>query len=194
VYHEVESAGVTVEEMTHHFLRVHQMDRVKIAARIARSVDRTIMFVATKRGCDRLAEKLREEGVTAAAIHGDLRQSDREKALAGFMAGKVSVLVATDVAARGIHVDDVGMVVHWDPSDDHKSYLHRSGRTARAGGTGVAVTLLLWDQELDVRRLMRRLGLDQDIVEVFSNDDRLDDLAGWEPPPGPPQVGKPRRR
>ena len=194
VYHEVESAGVTVEEMTHHFLRVHQMDRVKIAARIARSVDRTIMFVATKRGCDRLAEKLRDEGVTAAAIHGDLRQSDREKALAGFMAGKVSVLVATDVAARGIHVDDVGMVVHWDPSDDHKSYLHRSGRTARAGGTGVAVTLLLWDQELDVRRLMRRLGLDQDIVEVFSNDDRLDDLAGWEPPPGPPQVGKPRRR
>lgn len=194
VYHEVESAGVTVEEMTHHFLRVHQMDRVKIAARIARSVDRTIMFVATKRGCDRLAEKLREEGATAAAIHGDLRQSDREKALAGFMAGKVSVLVATDVAARGIHVDDVGMVVHWDPSDDHKSYLHRSGRTARAGGTGVAVTLLLWDQELDVRRLMRRLGLDQDIVEVFSNDDRLDDLAGWEPPPGPPQVGKPRRR
>lgn len=194
VYHEVESSGVTVEEMTHHFLRVHQMDRVKIAARIARSVDRTIMFVATKRGCDRLAEKLREEGVTAAAIHGDLRQSDREKALAGFTAGKVSVLVATDVAARGIHVDDVGMVVHWDPSDDHKSYLHRSGRTARAGGTGVAVTLLLWDQELDVRRLMRRLGLDQDIVEVFSNDDRLDDLAGWEPPPGPPQVGKPRRR
>jgi superfamily II DNA/RNA helicase len=194
VYHEVESAGVTVEEMTHHFLRVHQMDRVKIAARIARSVDRTIMFVATKRGCDRLAEKLREEGVTAAAIHGDLRQSDREKALAGFMAGKVSVLVATDVAARGIHVDDVGMVVHWDPSDDHKSYLHRSGRTARAGGTGVAVTLLLWDQELDVRRLMRRLGLDQDIVEVFSNDPRLDDLADWEPPPGPPQVGKPRRR
>jgi superfamily II DNA/RNA helicase len=194
VYHEVESTGVTVEEMTHHFLRVHQMDRVKVAARIARSVDRTIMFVATKRGCDRLAEKLNDEGVSAAAIHGDLRQSDREKALAGFSAGKVSVLVATDVAARGIHVDDVGMVVHWDPSDDHKSYLHRSGRTARAGGTGVAVTLLLWDQELDVRRLMRRLGLDQDIVEVFSNDARLDDLASWEPPPGPPQVGKPRRR
>jgi len=194
VYHEVESTGVTVEEMTHHFLRVHQMDRVKVAARIARSVDRTIMFVATKRGCDRLAEKLREEGVSAAAIHGDLRQSDREKALAGFSAGKVSVLVATDVAARGIHIDDVGTVVHWDPSDDHKSYLHRSGRTARAGGTGVAVTLLLWDQELDVRRLMRRLGLDQDIVEVFSNDPRLDDLGSWEPPPGPPQVGKPRRR
>jgi superfamily II DNA/RNA helicase len=194
VYHEVESPTVTVDQMTHHFLRVHQMDRVKVAARIARSVDRTIMFVATKRGADRLAEKLRDEGVSAAAIHGDLRQSDREKALAGFAAGKVSVLVATDVAARGIHIDDVGMVVHWDPSDDHKSYLHRSGRTARAGGTGVAVTLLLWDQELDVRRLMRRLGLDQDIVEVFSNDDRLDDLAGWMPPVGPPQRGKPGRR
>jgi superfamily II DNA/RNA helicase len=170
------------------------MDRVKVAARIARSVDRTIMFVATKRGADRLAEKLRDEGVSAAAIHGDLRQSDREKALAGFAAGKVSVLVATDVAARGIHIDDVGMVVHWDPSDDHKSYLHRSGRTARAGGTGVAVTLLLWDQELDVRRLMRRLGIDQEIVEVFSNDSRLDDLGSWKPGPGPKAVGKPRRR
>jgi superfamily II DNA/RNA helicase len=114
--------------------------------------------------------------------------------LAGFAAGKVSVLVATDVAARGIHIDDVGMVVHWDPSDDHKSYLHRSGRTARAGGTGVAVTLLLWDQELDVRRLMRRLGIDQEIVEVFSNDSRLDDLGSWKPGPGPKAVGKPRRR
>jgi superfamily II DNA/RNA helicase len=192
VYHEVESP--TVDQMAHHFLRVHQMDRVKVAARIARSVDRTIMFVATKRGADRLAEKLRDEGVSAAAIHGDLRQSDREKALAGFAAGKVSVLVATDVAARGIHIDDVGMVVHWDPSDDHKSYLHRSGRTARAGGTGVAVTLLLWDQELDVRRLMRRLGIDQEIVEVFSNDPRLDDLASWKPGPGPKAAGKPRRR
>jgi superfamily II DNA/RNA helicase len=194
VYHEVESPTVTVDQMAHHFLRVHQMDRVKVAARIARSVDRTIMFVATKRGADRLAEKLRDEGVSAAAIHGDLRQSDREKALAGFAAGKVSVLVATDVAARGIHIDDVGMVVHWDPSDDHKSYLHRSGRTARAGGTGVAVTLLLWDQELDVRRLMRRLGIDQEIVEVFSNDPRLDDLASWKPGPGPKAAGKPRRR
>jgi superfamily II DNA/RNA helicase len=194
VYHEVESATVTVDQMVHHFLRVHQMDRVKVAAAIANSVDRTIMFVATKRGADRLAEKLNDEGVSAAPIHGDLRQSDREKALAGFSAGKVSVLVATDVAARGIHIDDVAMVVHWDPSDDHKSYLHRSGRTARAGGTGVAVTLLLWDQELDVRRLMRRLGLDQDIVEVFSNDPRLADLAGWVPPKGPEAKGKPARR
>lgn len=194
VYHEVESAGVTVEAMTHHFLRVHEMDRVKVAAAIARNVDRSIMFVATKRGCDRLADKLRLEGVSAAAIHGDLRQSDREKALAGFAAGKVSVLVATDVAARGIHVDDVDVVVHWDPSDDHKSYLHRSGRTARAGGTGVAVTLSLWDQELEVRRLMRRLGLDQDIVEVFSNDPRLGDLGAWEPPAGPVPAGRPGRR
>ena len=180
-YHEVASATVTVDAMVHHFLLVHRMDRVKVAAAIANSVGRTIMFVATKRTADRLARDLRDEGVTAAAIHGDLRQSDREKALAGFSEGRLSVLVATDVAARGIHVDDVDVVVHWDPSDDHKSYLHRSGRTARAGGTGVAVTLMEWDQELDVRRLMRRLGLDQPMVEVFSNDPRLGDLAGWDP-------------
>jgi len=180
-YHEVASATVTVEAMVHHFLLVHRMDRVKVAATIANSVGRTIMFVATKRNADRLARDLRDEGVKAAAIHGDLRQSDREKALAGFSEGRLSVLVATDVAARGIHVDDVDVVVHWDPSDDHKSYLHRSGRTARAGGTGVAVTLMEWDQELDVRRLMRRLGLDQPMVEVFSNDPRLADLAAWDP-------------
>lgn len=180
-YHEVASATVTVDAMVHHFLLVHRMDRVKVAAAIANSVGRTIMFVATKRTADRLARDLRDEGVKAAAIHGDLRQSDREKALAGFSEGRLSVLVATDVAARGIHVDDVDVVVHWDPSDDHKSYLHRSGRTARAGGTGVAVTLMEWDQELDVRRLMRRLGLNQPMVEVFSNDPRLADLAGWDP-------------
>ena len=102
-------------------------------------------------------------------------------ALADFIAGKVSVLVATDVAARGIHVDAVDVVVHYDPAEDHKAYLHRSGRTARAGESGVAVTLQLWNQENDTRVIQRRLGLSIPVVEVFSNDPRLADLANWDP-------------
>jgi superfamily II DNA/RNA helicase len=103
-----------------------------------------------------------------------------ERALADFMAGKVSVLVATDVAARGIHVDAVDVVVHYDPAEDHKAYIHRSGRTARAGESGVAVTLQLWNQENDTRVIQRRLGLQIPVVEVFSNDPRLADLANWD--------------
>ncbi|MGZ4718186.1 MAG: helicase-related protein, partial [Acidimicrobiales bacterium] len=91
------------------------------------------------------------------------------------------VLVATDVAARGIHVDDVDVVIHYDPPEDHKAYLHRSGRTARAGEEGLVVTLVLWDQELEVKRLMKRLGLEQPLTEMFSNDKRLADLTSWDP-------------
>ncbi len=181
VMHSIESKSVTVEEMEHRFLQVHQMDKVKVTAAVARPVGRTMVFVRTKRGADRLAEQLGREGVRALAIHGDLRQTAREKALADFSAGKLPVLVATDVAARGIHVDDVDIVIHYDPPEDHKAYLHRSGRTARAGESGVVVTLVLWDQELEVKRLMKRIGVEQPIVEVFSNDKRLADLAAWDP-------------
>jgi len=179
--HEVESTSVTVEEMEHRFRLVHEMDKVKVAAAIARNANRTIMFVRTKRMADRLADQLVREGVDAASIHGDLRQQYRERALADFAGGKLHVLVATDVAARGIHVDDVDVVVHYDPPEDHKAYLHRSGRTARAGESGVVVTLVLWNEELEVKRLLKRVGVDQPIVEVFSNDKRLADLASWDP-------------
>ncbi len=181
VFHEVESKGATVEQMEHRFLLVHELDKVKLLASIIRSHQRTLVFVRTKRGADRLVERLRREGVTADAIHGDLRQRNREKALADFAAGKLPALVATDVAARGIHVDDIGIVVHYDPPEDHKTYLHRSGRTARAGEAGVVVTLVLWNEELEVRRMQKRLQLDVPIVEMFSNDPRLADLAGWKP-------------
>jgi superfamily II DNA/RNA helicase len=181
VMHEIESSSVTVEEMEHRFLQVHQMDKAKVAASIARNVNRTMIFVRTKRGADRLAEQLEREGVSAQAIHGDLRQTAREKALADFSAGKLTALVATDVAARGIHVDDVDIVIHFDPPEDHKAYLHRSGRTARAGESGIVVTLVLWDQELEVKRLMKRIGVVQPIPEIFSNDPRLADLAAWDP-------------
>ncbi len=179
--HEVDSGTVTVEAMEHRFLLVHEMDKIKVAAAIARGANRTIMFVNTKRYADKLAAEVTEQGVRARAIHGDLRQKDREKALAEFGEGSLPVMVATDVAARGIHVDEVDVVIHVDPPDDHKTYLHRSGRTARAGESGVVVTLSIWNQELEVKRIMRRIGIEQPIVEVFSNDKRLADLAGWDP-------------
>ena len=179
--HEVEAKEITVEEMTHRFLHVHERDKVKVAAAIARPVSRTLIFSNTKAGCDRLVRKLLDEGIRAQAIHGDLRQNIREKALDRFASGKLPVLVATDVAARGIHVDGVEVVIHYDPPSDHKTYLHRSGRTARAGTDGLVVTLSLWDEELVVKRLQKRVGLDIELVEMFSNDPRLADLGGWIP-------------
>ena len=179
--HEVEAKEITVEEMIHRFLHVHERDKVKVAAAIAASTSRTLIFSNTKAGCDHLVRKLTEEGVKAQAIHGDLRQNMREKALDRFTKGDLPVLVATDVAARGIHVDDVEVVIHYDPPPDHKTYLHRSGRTARAGTKGLVVTLLLWDEELVVKRLQKRVGLDIPVVEMFSNDQRLGSLGDWEP-------------
>jgi superfamily II DNA/RNA helicase len=181
VFHEVASDSQTVSLMVHHFLNVHQMDRIKVAAAICNSFDKTIIFCRTKRGADRLVEQLQKEGVDAAAIHGDLRQSQREKALADFGADKLPVLVATDVAARGLHIDGVDCVMHFDPPEDHKAYLHRSGRTARAGSTGVVVSLLLWNQTIEAEVIMRRIALKRPVVEVFSNDPRLKDLANWDP-------------
>ncbi|HUR23576.1 MAG TPA: DEAD/DEAH box helicase [Acidimicrobiales bacterium] len=181
VRHEVESDQPTVEEMEHRFLKIHQVDKAKVAASIARARERTLVFVRTKRGADRLVEQLQREGLRVAAIHGDLRQTQRDRALKDFTDGKLPVLVATDVAARGIHVDGIDVVIHYDPPADHKSYLHRSGRTARAGVAGVVVTLVLWDQELEIERLRKRIGVDQPLVEVFSNDKRLADLAAWDP-------------
>jgi superfamily II DNA/RNA helicase len=182
VRHEVVSETQTVDEMVHRFLKVHELDRVKVLAAIAAGVDRTMVFVRTKRGADKLVSQLKREGVNAAAIHGDLRQSARERALKDFGTGHHSVLVATDVAARGIHVDDVDVVVHYDPPEERKSYVHRSGRTARAGNEGLVVTMVLWNQELEVERLQRRLGMREPIIEVFSNDPRLADLVSLDGP------------
>ncbi|HJM21541.1 MAG TPA: DEAD/DEAH box helicase [Acidimicrobiales bacterium] len=179
VFHEVSEPEVTVSEMGHVFMAVHKMNRVQVASRIIGQASKTMLFTRTKRGADQLERELRSEGVKAAAIHGDLRQTQREKALNDFSKGKLKALVATDVAARGLHVDDVGVVIHYNPPEDHKTYLHRSGRTARAGATGTAVTMFLWDEELQVRQLQRRLGLKLPLHEVFSNDARLDDLPAW---------------
>ncbi len=181
VLHEVASPHTTVEAMEHRFLEVHQMDRVKVCAAICRNVDKALVFVRTKHGADRLVEQLGKEGVRAGAIHGDLRQANRERTLKDFAEGKLHVLVATDVAARGLDIDAVDVVIHFDPPEDHKAYLHRSGRTARAGEAGLVVTLVQWNQVLEVERIQTRIGLRMPIVEIFSNDPRLANLAEWRP-------------
>jgi superfamily II DNA/RNA helicase len=181
VVHTVESRTVTVDEMVHRFLFVHEMDKARVAAAIANGVFRTLIFTRTKRGADRLVADLKLAGVKAQPLHGDLRQNARERALAQFSEGKLPVLVATDVAARGIHVDGIDVVIHYDPPEDHKTYLHRSGRTARAGESGIVVTLVLWNQQMEVEKLQKRIGVKQPIPEVFSNDPRLADLTAWNP-------------
>jgi superfamily II DNA/RNA helicase len=181
-YSVVDDEETMVDTMDHRFLLVHFRDKTKVVKRVSASVDRTLVFTHTKRQCDRVAEALRDEGVNAAAIHGDLPQVKRERVLEQFSQGKLDVLVATNVAARGIHIDDIGIVVHYDPPQDGKEFLHRSGRTARAGSKGLVVTLVEWDQQLKVLNLMKEAGFDHEIVQMFSNDERLDDLHAWEPP------------
>ncbi len=181
VRHEVETETEIVDTQEHRFVAVHAMDKPKVVAKITGSVDRSLVFVRTKRGADRVASNLQKEGVDAAAIHGDLRQQIRERTLARFAAGQLPVLVATNVAARGLHIDEIDVVIHYDPPDDYKSFLHRSGRTARAGEDGLVVTLVEWDQSEDVYRLQQKTGLNSEIVKMYSNDPRLDDLASFKP-------------
>lgn len=178
----VDSATATVGTMHHLFLAVHHMDKDRVVQSIAANVAKTLVFCQTKRGCDRVERALSDLGVQAMAIHGDLAQVSRERALRRFADGELSVLVATDVAARGIDIDDIAVVVHYEPAPDGKDYLHRSGRTARAGRDGWAVTLAEYNQHTQVRILQRSLRLEvAPPIEVFSNDPRLRNLADFEP-------------
>jgi superfamily II DNA/RNA helicase len=183
VSHEVESESETVETMEHRFLKIHYMDKTKTVAAISETAERVLVFVRTKHMCDRVANDLKDLGVEARAIHGDLPQPKRERSLKAFMDGKAKVLVGTNVAARGLHIDGVDIVVHFDPPDDPKTYLHRSGRTARAGESGLVVTLVEWDQVNEVLGIQREAGLDVPITKMFSNDPRLRNLMDWEPDP-----------
>jgi superfamily II DNA/RNA helicase len=146
-------------DIDHHFEEVDIHKRVARSAELVRAHGRTIMFTRTRHGAERLAKQLRTAGVDAAAIHGGLSQTKRDRALAGFKSYKIEALIATDVAARGIHVDEVGCVVHFDPPEDAKAYVHRSGRTARAGATGTVVSFVGRDQRAASRKLRRELGL-----------------------------------
>ncbi len=178
----VDSATETVGTMRHLFLAIHRLDKDKVIASMAAGAGQTVVFCDTKRQCDRVERALLDLNVNAAAIHGDLTQVAREKALKRFEANQINVLVATDVAARGIDIDDVSLVVHYEPPIDVKAYLHRSGRTARAGRDGWAVTLAEYNQHTTCRIIQRGLRLDiQPPIEVFSNDPRLKDLRKFFP-------------
>ncbi len=174
----IDSPTDTVGTMHHVFLGVHRMDKDKVVAAIAKTNGKTVVFCDTKRLCDRVADNLRDLDAKVAALHGDLSQVAREKALARFTRGEITVLVATDVAARGIDIDDVAVVIHYEPPIDSKTYLHRSGRTARAGRDGFAVTMAEYNQHTTCRIIQRALKLPTELpTEVFSNDARLADLS-----------------
>jgi superfamily II DNA/RNA helicase len=160
VTHEVDAAQGAVTTMSHHVLVVKPKDKAPVTAAIAARKGRTIIFVRTQMGADRVAEQLIETGVRADALHGGMTQGARTRTLEDFKSGQVSVLVATDVAARGIHVDDIDLVLNVDPAGDHKDYLHRSGRTARAGRSGTVVSLALPHQRKQIFRLMEDAGVD----------------------------------
>ncbi|MFD6783939.1 DEAD/DEAH box helicase [Streptomyces diastaticus] len=160
VSHEVDAAQGAVTTMSHHILIVKPRDKAPVTGAIAARKGRTIIFVRTQLGADRVAEQLRESGVKADALHGGMTQGARTRTLADFKDGHVNVLVATDVAARGIHVDGIDLVLNVDPAGDHKDYLHRSGRTARAGRSGTVVSLSLPHQRRQIFRLMEDAGVD----------------------------------
>ncbi|TLQ45035.1 DEAD/DEAH box helicase [Streptomyces marianii] len=160
VTHEVDPSAGAVTTMTHHVLVVKPKDKAPVTAAIAARKGRTIIFVRTQLGADRVAEQLRDAGVRADALHGGMTQGARTRTLADFKDGYVNVLVATDVAARGIHVDGIDLVLNVDPAGDHKDYLHRSGRTARAGQSGTVVSLALPHQRRQIFRLMEDAGVD----------------------------------
>lgn len=173
----------TVGTMRHLFLGVHHMDKDRVIAELARGDRKTLVFCDTKRACDKVSESLQKLGARAMAIHGDLPQPARERALKRFTNNELNILVATDVAARGIDIDDVAMVVHYVPPLDVKTYLHRSGRTARAGRDGWAVTLAEYNQHTTCRIIQRGLRLEpQEPIAVFSNDIRLRDLFSFLTP------------
>ncbi len=177
VVHSVDSDRSPVGTMTHHVLHVTPTGRLDVITDLAAAPGRTVMFTRTKRGAKSLARQLSMRGVPAVELHGNLSQGARTRNLEAFSSGRASTLVATDIAARGIHVDDVGLVVHADPPVEHKAYLHRSGRTARAGASGTVVTVMMDAQVSDVRDLTRRAGIKPTVTKVAPGHALLHDIA-----------------
>nr|WP_246343196.1 DEAD/DEAH box helicase [Actinomadura verrucosospora] len=185
VTRSVDPAAGAVTAMEHHVLHVSDTDKQDTTAHIAARDGRVIMFVGKKHGADRLVRKLAARGIRAAALHGGKTQSQRNRALEGFRTEDVTVLVATNVAARGIHIDDLDLVVNVDPPADHKDYLHRGGRTARAGRAGTVVTLVLPDQRREMADLMAMAGITPRVTEVRPGDGDLARITGARPPSRP---------
>ena len=186
VSHSVDPGTATVTAMTHHVLHVDAVDKPAALTQIAAREGRTILFMGTKHRADRLARQLLAKGVRAAALHGGKSQPQRTRILEQFRTGQVTALVATDVAARGIHVDGLDMVVNVDPPTEAKDYLHRGGRTARAGESGTVVTLVLPEQRRDVSRLMSVAGIKPQSTQVRPGDEALARVTGAREPSGTP--------
>ncbi|WP_253778808.1 DEAD/DEAH box helicase [Goodfellowiella coeruleoviolacea] len=195
IVHSVAPPSASVTTMEHHLLLVSAEDKQAVVTEVAARDGRTIMFVRTKQHVDRLTKRLRSVGVRAGALHGGKAQSARTRVLGDFRSGVTPVLVATDVAARGIHVDDVSLVVHVDPPTDPKDYLHRAGRTARAGQSGTVVTLVTQDQRRAVRGLTARAGVRPESTRVSPGAEELVRITGARLPSGEPVVDpEPRPR
>ncbi|MFT3899253.1 MAG: DEAD/DEAH box helicase [Gordonia sp. (in: high G+C Gram-positive bacteria)] len=196
VTHSVDEANSPVAKMTHHvFEAANNTDKHALVRELASGTGRRILFTRTKHQAKKLARKLTAEGIPSVDLHGNLNQNQRDRNLAAFGGGDARVLVATDVAARGVHVDGVELVVHVDPPAEHKAYLHRSGRTARAGETGDVVTVCLPEQRGDLRKLLRQAKIDVKPQQVTASSESVDKLVGEraahvEPAPAPaPQQG-----
>jgi superfamily II DNA/RNA helicase len=197
--HGVDSSLSPVAAMSHHVLHVAHNDRLPVLVDLVAAPGRTMVFTRTKRGAKMLTRRLIDAGVTAVELHGNLAQAARSRNLQAFSDGSARTLVATDIAARGIHVDDVALVIHADPPVEHKAYLHRSGRTARAGNAGTVVTLMTDDQVADVRQLVRQAGITPTTTKLHVGHPLLTKLAPGErsfvePPEIPPTLEAPPRR
>ncbi|MYY85581.1 DEAD/DEAH box helicase, partial [Streptomyces sp. SID335] len=186
VVHSVDPSAGAVTTMEHHVLHVHGADKTAATTEIAARDGRVILFLDTKHAVDRLTTHLLNSGVRAAALHGGKSQPQRTRTLAQFKSGQVTALVATNVAARGIHVDDLDLVVNVDPPADHKDYLHRGGRTARAGGSGSVVTLVTSAQRRGMTRLMAAAGIRPHTAAVRSGEAELARITGAQAPSGTP--------
>jgi superfamily II DNA/RNA helicase len=188
--HSVDPAVAPVSTMTHHVFRVDAADKATIVKELASGLGRTVLFTRTKHQAKKLAKQLTAAGVPAVDLHGNLSQGARERNLEAFSNGSTRVLCATDIAARGIHVDDVAIVVHVDPPAEHKAYLHRSGRTARAGAEGAVVTIATPDQAGEVRTLARQAGITPEVSAIKPGAREITALTGpaapyVEPAPAP---------
>ncbi len=182
VTHSVDAVEAPVAVMEHHVFAVGKADKPEVVRELASGSGRSLLFTRTKHSAKKLARQLTAAGVPAVELHGNLSQNARERNLEAFTNGGVQVLVATDIAARGIHVDDIELVVHVDPPAEHKAYLHRSGRTARAGAGGTVVTLMLPEQHGDVRTLARLAGISPTTTTVAPGSSHITALTG---PPAP---------
>ncbi|MDQ2725000.1 MAG: DEAD/DEAH box helicase [Actinomycetota bacterium] len=192
--HSVDPVQAPVSTMSHHVFSVSSADKQAVVHELAAGQERSLLFMRTKHTAKRLAKQLTAAGIPAVELHGNLSQGARERNLWAFTNGTTRVLVATDIAARGIHVDDIALVIHVDPPTEHKAYLHRSGRTARAGAGGTVITLALPEQSHDVRSLARQAGIRPTTVTVRPGSEEIVALAGppapyVEPPVGPAPAG-----